>query len=231
MDTTPTQVLLFVPNLIGYARLIFLAAAIPYMQTDPITAMGLYFTSSFLDAFDGLAARTLDQTSSLGALLDMLTDRIGTCLLIMATVVLEPYRPYAAYFQLWVALDIVAHWAHMYSVMVQPKEDGDLPASHKRNKLIDFSSNPILYYYYNFRSVLFFFCAANELFFIAVYLLAFFPDESTLEYRVLHGVATCTFPVMAVKAAISAVHLYSAAYNIAAIDADSRTAKRKAKSG
>ena len=75
------------------------------------------------------------------------------------------------------------------------------------------------------------FCAANELFFIAVYLLAFFPDESTLEYRVLHGVATCTFPVMAVKAAISAVHLYSAAYNIAVIDADSRTAKRKAKSG
>jgi hypothetical protein len=37
----------------------------------------LYFLSSFLDAFDGAAARALNQSSSLGALLDMLTDRVG----------------------------------------------------------------------------------------------------------------------------------------------------------
>ena len=36
------------------------------MANDPWTAMGYYLTSSLLDAFDGAAARALDQTSSLG---------------------------------------------------------------------------------------------------------------------------------------------------------------------
>lgn len=63
-----------------------------FMQTDPFTAISLYFLSSFLDAFDGMAARHFDQCSKFGAVLDMLSDRIGTCMLIMGTVVLEPYR-------------------------------------------------------------------------------------------------------------------------------------------
>eukprot|EP00035_Acanthoeca_spectabilis_P024311 m.453271 g.453271 ORF g.453271 m.453271 type:complete len:230 (-) comp20470_c0_seq1:610-1299(-) len=224
MATTPTQVLLFVPNLIGYARIILLVAALPYMQTDPVTAMVLYFLSSFLDAFDGAAARALGQSSSLGALLDMLTDRVGTCVLIMSTIVLEPYRPYAVWFQLWVGLDIVAHWAHMYSVMVQPANEG-AAVSHKKNELIELGNNPVLYYYYNYRSILFFFCAANEVFFIAVYLLAFYPDPNSVEHRGLWATAAATFPIMAIKAVISCVHLYSAAYNIAAVDADRRTAE------
>jgi|EP00037_Helgoeca_nana_P020003 CDP-diacylglycerol--inositol 3-phosphatidyltransferase len=74
------------------------------------------------------------------------------------------------------------------------------------------------------------FCAANEMFFIALYLLAFYTDESTMEHRVLHGIAMGTFPIMAVKTVISLVHLHQAAYNIAAVDADIRSAKTSADS-
>lgn len=69
------------------------------------------------------------------------------------------------------------------------------------------------------------FCAANEVFFIAVYLLAFYPDPNSVEHRGLWATAAATFPIMAIKAVISCVHLYSAAYNIAAVDADRRTAE------
>jgi hypothetical protein len=38
-----------------------------------------YWLSYFLDAFDGYAARLLDQGTKFGALLDMVTDRFATC--------------------------------------------------------------------------------------------------------------------------------------------------------
>ena len=46
--------------------------------------MTFYFMSSFLDAFDGMAARYFDQSSTFGGMLDMLTDRVGTMALIMS---------------------------------------------------------------------------------------------------------------------------------------------------
>lgn len=46
--------------------------------------------SALLDAFDGHAARILNQCSKFGAMLDMLTDRVATSMLLMALSVLYP---------------------------------------------------------------------------------------------------------------------------------------------
>lgn len=55
------NIFLFVPNLIGYARIVLGIASLFYMREDPYVAMPLYWLSAFLDAFDGQAARYLDQ--------------------------------------------------------------------------------------------------------------------------------------------------------------------------
>ena len=57
-------VLLYVPNLIGYARLLLIAAAfhIPGLYAEkPSAFLGLYALSAVLDGVDGLAARRLNQ--------------------------------------------------------------------------------------------------------------------------------------------------------------------------
>ena len=77
MASTEPNVYLFVPNLIGYARVVLMFVAF-YFMTNPemyqIT-VACYLLSQLLDAFDGHAARLLGQTSKLGAMLDQLTDR------------------------------------------------------------------------------------------------------------------------------------------------------------
>jgi CDP-diacylglycerol--inositol 3-phosphatidyltransferase len=86
------NVFLFVPNLIGYARVVLGIASLFYMvrkehtrhrtpgacaratwgapcgpqATEPYTAMALYWLSAFLDVFDGMAARRFNQSSRRG---------------------------------------------------------------------------------------------------------------------------------------------------------------------
>ena len=46
MSVSTLQVLLFVPNLIGYARIVLLIISLFYMLTDPYTTAGLYLLRS-----------------------------------------------------------------------------------------------------------------------------------------------------------------------------------------
>lgn len=165
------------------------------MPTHPSVAVTCYLISGLLDAFDGHAARYLNQGTKFGALLDMLTDRCATMCL---CVVLAMFYPkWAIVFQLSMSLDIASHWLHMLSSMMKGS------SSHKT---IDLSGNPILRLYYtsrviNFKQnkyfssnfqkffinlikpVLFFMCAGNELFFSMLYLLNFF--EGPLGKKIL----------------------------------------------
>ena len=77
------DVFLFVPNLIGFARVALLVASLWYALGEPVVFLGLYTASFLLDAADGHAARLLGQTSQFGAVLDMVTDRLGTNALLL----------------------------------------------------------------------------------------------------------------------------------------------------
>ncbi|KAM7445631.1 hypothetical protein ABFA07_005890 [Porites harrisoni] len=68
------NVFLFIPNLIGYARIVLAILSFYFMPTDYIVATIMYLLSGLLDAFDGHAARYFNQSTKFGAMLDMLTD-------------------------------------------------------------------------------------------------------------------------------------------------------------
>lgn len=105
---------LFVPNIIGYVRILTGAAAFYYAPdaSQWSAAFWLYAVSYSLDALDGVAARALGQTSQFGAVLDMVTDRFCTAGLLA---VLAALYPASAHLFLWLMmLDIVSHWAQMY---------------------------------------------------------------------------------------------------------------------
>lgn len=105
---------LFVPNLIGYVRIVTGLAALAYAFDAarwPWFA-ALYFLSYALDAVDGVAARALRQTSRFGAVLDMVTDRCCTAALL--AVLAHAYPASAHLFLFLLVLDIGSHWVQMY---------------------------------------------------------------------------------------------------------------------
>ncbi|KAM4813245.1 CDP-diacylglycerol--inositol 3-phosphatidyltransferase isoform 2-T2 [Urocitellus parryii] len=140
------NIFLFVPNLIGYARIVFAIIAFYFMPCCPFTASSFYLLSGLLDAFDGHAARALNQGTRFGAMLDMLTDRCSTMCLLVNLALLYPRA--TLLFQLSMSLDVASHWLHLHSSVVRGSE------SHK---MIDLSGNPVLRIYYTSRA--FFVCS------------------------------------------------------------------------
>jgi len=208
------NIFLFVPNIIGYGRIVLAIVSFYFMPTCPKVSIFCYLLSGFLDAFDGHAARYLGQGTKFGAMLDMLTDRCATMCL---CVVLAMFYPkWAIFFQLSMSLDIASHWLHMHSSMMKGG------TSHKA---IDLSGNPILRLYYESKPVLFLMCAGNELFFSMLYLLNFYEDTTGM-LKIILFIST---PIFIGKSIISGVHLIVAARNIGSIDVSERGEARKIK--
>merc|ERR1719476_1281237 len=98
-----SDVLVFIPNLIGYTRVFLTFAAYyfalpsdqPFLYSETFFSVKLkehtgwkitvacYSISFILDAVDGIAARHFKQASNFGAVLDMVTDRCSTAGLFM----------------------------------------------------------------------------------------------------------------------------------------------------
>jgi CDP-diacylglycerol--inositol 3-phosphatidyltransferase len=151
------------------------------MPLHPRTCSGLYSVSCLLDALDGYAARHFEQSTRFGAVLDMVTDRCTTaCLLVFLS---SAWPRWSIVFQGLISLDLASHYVHMYATLIM----GGADTSHKK---VDKSRSFILNLYYTNKvrrplsllvtgvtnsrqTVLFLFCALNELFFIALYLLSF----------------------------------------------------------
>lgn len=207
------NIFLFVPNLIGYARVVLAFLSFYLMPCCPWPAVFFYLLSALLDAFDGHAARALNQSTKFGAMMDMLTDRCATmCLLVNLSLL---YPSYTFLFQVSMCLDISSHWLHLHSSTIKGS------ASHKT---IDLSGNPILRVYYTSKPVLFVMCAGNELFFCLLYLIHHIEEPAGWLYSLLF---VCCLISLA-KAAISAVHLVTASQNMAALDtAERQSAKRQ----
>ncbi|GJJ77821.1 CDP-diacylglycerol--inositol 3-phosphatidyltransferase [Entomortierella parvispora] len=213
------NVFLFIPNLIGYTRIILAAGALYYMPSHPKTCMFMYSLSCLLDAVDGQAARYYNQCSKFGAILDMVTDRCATaCLLCYLA---HAYPEYALLFQFLIALDVSSHYMHMYSSLVSGS------SSHKK---ISESGNFILRAYYNNNLVLFAFCFGNELFFVVLYLLRCLDsDTSSFFTFLLWTLAVLTGPICAGKQIISCVQFANASKALAQIDIEERRQAKLAK--
>lgn len=232
------NVFLFVPNLIGYARVLLAALSLYFMKGNPKVCTLLYGVSCLLDAFDGMAARALGQSTKFGAVLDMVTDRCTTaCLLCFLT---AAYPRCAVIFQGLITLDFSSHYIHMYSSLVTGS------ASHK---IVTSETSKILWYYYNDSRTLFMFCAGNELFFVCLYLMDFYKRPFGLDVEPLlflfpstlkaspwvayiikeapqlswpQIVGAITFPICAAKQIINCVQFWKAAKVLVGKDLEDR---------
>jgi CDP-diacylglycerol--inositol 3-phosphatidyltransferase len=208
---TGENIFIFVPNIIGYARVVLALISFYYMPTNYVAAVICYVTSALLDAFDGHAARYFDQSTKFGAMLDQLTDRCGT--MGLCAVLAHFYPDYMFWFILSMCIDIACHWIYLHTSILQGK------ASHK---FIDMSENPIMNLYYTNRTVLFWMCAGNEAFYAALYVLHFTEGPIIIGLSLFRIILYLSTPIALVKSAISILHLIVASKNLAIIDVNER---------
>ncbi|XP_065201428.1 CDP-diacylglycerol--inositol 3-phosphatidyltransferase [Planococcus citri] len=212
MDPTQTKnIFLFIPNLIGYSRIILALISFYFMPHNHVVACFCYVFSALLDAFDGHAARIFNQSTRFGGMLDQLTDRCGTTGLLVTLCVFYP--KYMFFFQLSIAIDIACHWIFLHTSVLQGR------SSHK---FIDLSSNPIMQIYYSNKMVLFSMCCGNEAFYASLYLLHFTSGPLIGGIGLFKLAAWLSAPVALVKTILSLVHGYVACQNLAIIDTKER---------
>ncbi|GBE82001.1 phosphatidylinositol synthase [Sparassis latifolia] len=225
-QTYSENVFLFVPNLIGYSRVVLAAMALHYMNYHPKYCTLAYTVSCLLDAFDGHAARALGQTSKFGAVLDMVTDRCTTSALLCYLA--SAYPAYAIVFQILISLDFSSHYMHMYSSLV---------TGSRSHKIVTSEVSRILWFYYNDPRVLFVICAGNELFYVALYLMKWVntPLSTSLglsvgylePYTWAEVMAMLCFPVCALKNVINVIQLWKASKILVGVDLAERAQARE----
>ncbi|KAJ1941702.1 phosphatidylinositol synthase 1 (CDP-alcohol phosphatidyltransferase1) [Linderina macrospora] len=207
----------FVPNLIGYTRVALTCIAVYAMYFEHPTLMFLsYAVSELLDAADGYYARKLHQCSKFGEVLDMVTDRCTTTVLL--TYLSQLYPRCALAFCFLISLDISSHYMQMYSQLITGK------TNHKQ---MDVNAHWVLKAYYTDRRVLFGFCFGNEAFFMLIYLVEYLTNS--LAWYCGVGLAVVAFPVCVIKNVINVVQLYESAKDLAKLDAAQLNAEKEAK--
>eukprot|EP00753_Platysulcus_tardus_P005692 PLAT13618.1.p2 GENE.PLAT13618.1~~PLAT13618.1.p2 ORF type:complete len:235 (+),score=115.09 PLAT13618.1:45-707(+) len=219
----PNAIWFYVPNLIGYVRVVTAIYSIVLAFTselgDAMPALW-YFISFFLDAFDGLAARRLNQSSTFGAFLDMITDRCCTAALL--AILSHMYKQHSILFIMLMLLDISSHWAQMYSA------GGMTGINHKKA-----SDNPLLTFYYSFPYALFLLCLFSEGFLAFIWLLGAGVPGPMLTLPVLGQTALCKvgayfcLPWFVFKQLVSVVQLGEACAAIVEYDARLKSGKAK----
>ncbi|ORX61795.1 CDP-diacylglycerol--inositol 3-phosphatidyltransferase [Hesseltinella vesiculosa] len=204
------NIFLFVPNLIGYTRIILASMSLYYMPIHPKTCVLLYCISCLLDAVDGNAARYFNQCSRFGAVLDMVTDRCTTACLLCFLSIQNP--KWTILFQFLISLDFASHYMHMYSSMTEGS------SSHK--KIAEGGSWYLRLYYTN-NVVLFLMCAGNELFFVLLYVLSVANIAQPLNVIWLAALSVSGVICFA-KQFINVVQIVNASRVLAAMDQNDR---------
>ncbi|WKT40846.1 CDP-alcohol phosphatidyltransferase [Fusarium oxysporum f. sp. vasinfectum] len=224
-DAPRENIFLFIPNIIGYARIVLAIASLYYMPLHPRTCSFLYSVSCLLDALDGYAARIYEQSTRFGAVLDMVTDRCTTaCLIVFLS---SAFPRWAIVFQGLIALDLASHYMHMYATLVVSGTN----ASHKS---IDESKNWLLRLYYTNKPIQTVGAELQAGAQVNTSILAqIFPDPfspaalelaraNKMDSTVPWIIAGVSFPFMFLKQFINCVQLYNASLGLAEIDLKTR---------
>jgi CDP-diacylglycerol--inositol 3-phosphatidyltransferase len=216
--TTAENVLLYVPNLIGYGRVICTVTSLVLMLAAPqywIVAIALYVGSFVGDLVDGLVARKLNQTSTFGGLLDMVTDRCSTLGLLF--VLANSYQHNLALqltFLFLCLLDISSHWCQMYSTSALGKHHKSDEGNQGRHFLVRW-----FYKYYYFFGYL---CVGAEFTYVIAYALPFTQDYDSSIHNLLTGILWAVIPGCVMKQFVNISQLSSACYAVAQYDADTK---------
>eukprot|EP00252_Welwitschia_mirabilis_P008712 TRINITY_DN20806_c0_g1_i2.p1 TRINITY_DN20806_c0_g1~~TRINITY_DN20806_c0_g1_i2.p1 ORF type:complete len:227 (+),score=12.83 TRINITY_DN20806_c0_g1_i2:278-958(+) len=207
-NQAPWRIYFYVPNLIGYARILANILAFKVCFTEKRFFTALYFISFVCDELDGRFARLLNQASTFGAVLDMVTDRVSTAALLVVLSVL--YRPCFMFFLGMLALDISSHWLQMYSSFLSNK------TSHK-----DVTDNKswLMRMYYKHRIFMGYCCVSTEVLYLVLYLMSQNESVSVVkvfiaalnEKSLLSCLGLAALPGWATKQIINLVQMKTAA--------------------
>ena len=174
------DVLLYVPNLIGYARVLFALLGFLTMMCAPkfwLVGTLLYLLNFIGDLIDGWAARKMKQCSSFGGVLDMVTDRCSTAGLLFllagefapmdGTLPLPVFR---ISFLMLMLLDVSSHWVQMHSTLALGVHHKSVEGNKGKNFLVRW-----FYKYYWFFGYL---CVGAEFTYILLYVHLHMPVNS-----------------------------------------------------
>merc|ERR1711934_277237 len=212
---TASDVFLYIPNLIGYARVFGAIAAFAIIEFCPerwALAILLYISSFVGDLFDGIAARRLNQCSLLGAVLDMVTDRCATAGLVIILGWSEFFPQYRLVWLMCVVLDFSSHWCAMYCAA----RFGLHHKSADANKDKFF----LMRWYYDIYPFFGYCCVGQEFFYILLFVIA--PSHDLGEHRQLLEFA-CWYlcgPAWGMKQIVNWFQLTSSCYSLAERDAE-----------
>lgn len=167
--TSSLKVLFYLPNIVGYVRVVLLISGLCLTPHHPMWACALLTLSGLLDMLDGFLARLLNQSSKFGAIFDYALDRATLACFLFFIAYFYPF--------LWIpcaivlGLDIMSHFFHLQASQVQNK------TSHK---IIQEGEPRLIRLYYSNRFVLTATCAAHDLFLGALFLYKFYPNAIVL---------------------------------------------------
>jgi CDP-diacylglycerol--inositol 3-phosphatidyltransferase len=212
------KIYLLIPNLIGYIRILLVVLGFYVCFKNPYLFLICYSISQLLDALDGYAARYFRQSTRYGAMLDMVTDRGSTAALLIALAKLYP--AYTRLFMAVIVLDIISHFAYVYSSLIYGK------TSHK---LVSKTQNQLLRIYYSYKSVLFVLCLGNEVYLLFLYLRHFEPTlgiSSHLQSFIIPFLNYLLAFLFGFKQLINVIQLMQAAHDTVQFDREDWVNKR-----
>lgn len=177
------NVYLYVPNLIGYARIVAALYAFAVALHSPGIAVLAYVASFVCDELDGRFARQLNQCSTLGSVLDMVTDRLATTSLLAILALRCPAIHLPCLLLIW--LDIFSHWFQMYSTLAMGA------STHKDTS----SRSWVVRCYYRSRLFMGFCCICCEVLYLSLYCLSWKQYSSSHVLRLPAAVAQLQLPL------------------------------------
>uniref|UniRef100_A0A0D9VEK9 CDP-diacylglycerol--inositol 3-phosphatidyltransferase n=1 Tax=Leersia perrieri TaxID=77586 RepID=A0A0D9VEK9_9ORYZ len=160
-EKTPS-VYLYIPNIIGYFRIIinFIAFAVCY--SNRLLFAILYFFSFFCDGLDGWFARKFNQASTFGAVLDMVTDRYSNKSLDLVYAVCK-----MRFLRTWLSF-LDSAWVGYYKPLVSDVQfmvlffTSSFLSGKTSHKDVKDTGNWLLKLYYGHRPFMAFCCVASE---------------------------------------------------------------------
>ncbi|KYN96957.1 phosphatidylinositol synthase [Plasmodium gaboni] len=186
MKMKKKNVYLYIPNIIGYIRVILALLGFIISRKNILLFVCFYGASQVLDALDGWTARKFNQTSVFGQILDQITDRLSTSLLYLLNS--SVYEEYITLIGLIMIADIAGHYFHSTSCAI---------AGNKTHKKIE-KGNKLLKLYYEKPWVMVICIIAYESFLICAYLLRVTVKKSLI-YKLSYYALICSFPLAAFK--------------------------------
>lgn len=206
----------------GYLRIALALYAFSVANTSPMQFVICYAASFVCDELDGRFARLLNQTSTFGSVLDMVTDRVATSSLL--AILCTMYPSYQFLMLTLLMLDIFSHWFQTYATLAM----GD--QTHK-----DINSRSLIVrFYYQHRIFMGFCCVCVEVLYLCAFLirheefkLVGAPIRLTLpplrgrviQLTLLHVVAALSIPGFLIKQYINVAQLGTAAQQLVEYDA------------